>query len=207
MKTPFINLRHLRTTVLHTVHGSHLYGLNHAGSDLDTYQVFISDDKRQLEQQIDGDDDVTRIHLEQFLQQVERGVPQALEALFSPLAVHRPGWEAFFADLRPNYHKARATYRRTALNFAFHHGKRTGAALQRAKTTERIKLRRHALRLALNLHDLMTTGTFNPRLDPVTATIIKDMATADQASFEAIAHRAISNAHGDYGMLPDTVGL
>lgn len=68
------------TTILKTIHGSHLYGLARENSGLDTYEVFIGGDKRRAEQRLDGQDDIVRIHLDRFLDQVNKGVSQALEA-------------------------------------------------------------------------------------------------------------------------------
>lgn len=182
------------TTILKTIHGSHLYGLARENSDLDTYEVFIGGDKRRAEQRLDGQDDIVRIHLDRFLDQVNKGVPQALETLFSPQADKHPEWAPYLNSLRPSLDQARATYRRTIYNFAFRHGGRTGAALDRAKATERLKIRRHALRLAVNLHELMVAGRFNPSFSSDQANWLTDVAGGDDKTYEHVVTLLLDKA-------------
>lgn len=170
-------------TILDTVHGSHLYGLAHPGSDCDTYKVVVGDDKSYARQRSCAGDDRLGIHLSRFLQQVDKGVPQALEALFSPVAELDPDWAPFLRSLRPGIISARMTYRRTITNFAYLDGGRTGAAKLRAQTTERAKLRRHALRLSLNLAELVATSSFDPRLSRAEAEWVIATAEADEQTF------------------------
>lgn len=129
--------------LLETVHGSHLYGLAHPGSDRDTYRVWAG--KRKMRQNINGDDDVTNKSLEQFLKEVYVGVPQALEALWSPVKTVN---KLDFLTLRPGYADTVGRYLRTVKSF----------------WTEDLKKRRHSARLYLNLEDYMAYGHFNPRL-------------------------------------------
>lgn len=132
-------------TIFETIHGSHLYGLAHAGSDVDTYRVIL--DKVKNKHTISGDQDVTVVSLDKFLLQAGKGNPQALEAMFSPI----PSLDeisALRSAFRPNLAETIHTYSRTIRNFS--HGDR--------------KQQRHALRLAINVNDLYKYGYFNPML-------------------------------------------
>lgn len=181
-----------RQTILHTIHGSHLYGLAHAKSDNDSYGVFIGNpegisgrwgmdtdiSKNFAEQTIDADgNDIMLAHLTRFQGMIHNGAPQALEALFSTSKTISPEYGAFFNGLRPSRDEARMRYRRTIINFAHDMGGRHGAARERASTPEnRFKLARHSLRLALNLNDLMRYGIFDPTLSRYQAGYISSLA-------------------------------
>lgn len=139
--------------LLETVHGSHLYGLAHPGSDLDVYKVVWSwrrSRKNDVKSVIKGGVDTTTVGLSTFMHFCEEGVPQALEAMFSPIAtVDR------LAELRAAYHVGsamRKTYHRTATNFI---------------NGDTEKKQRHACRLLLNLKEAERTGRFNPRLSDI----------------------------------------
>lgn len=129
-----------------TVHGSHLYGLAHAESDLDMYRVFEGEVRST--HKIRGKDDVTTVSLDKFLLQAAKGNPQALEAMFSQKATVDE-----ISGLRANYQidlgATTNTFSRTIRNFA-HGGP---------------KQRRHAMRLMCSLNDIWQTGKFNPTLD------------------------------------------
>lgn len=133
------------TALFETIHGSHLYGLNHKDSDVDRYHVTLH--KTKSTHTIIGNQDVTVVSLDKFLLQAGRGNPQALEAMFAQnprldrIAALRNGF-------RPNIGETIHTYGRTIRNFA--HGN--------------LKQQRHALRLALNVNDLYRYGYFNPTL-------------------------------------------
>lgn len=135
------------TPILTTVAGSHLYGLNHASSDYDTYEVVLTGCTRQ---RVVGSFDLTTVTLRDYLKQVEKGVPQALEALFSPVKQVEPEWAAYFESLRPDYYSTLATYERTIRNFL------------EGGTSKKWK---HAVRMSFNLRDFRAEGVFNPRLD------------------------------------------
>ena len=68
--------------LLRSIHGSHLYGLAHANSDNDTY-IVVDQGTRRAKQKIVGKEDVTVLTLGEFARQIHKGVPQALEALYS----------------------------------------------------------------------------------------------------------------------------
>lgn len=171
------------TIILDTVHGSHLYGLSRPGSDRDTYRVVTGENKAYARQRMRGEDDALVIHLSRFQRSVRQGVPQALEALFSPLAILDPRWAPFLSGLRPGITEPRMTYRRTIRNFGLGNGGRTGAAAER---TDPVKMRRHALRLCLNLDDLVRSGRFSPRLCPDEIQFVESNSQSGQEDFEAI---------------------
>lgn len=134
-----------------TPHGSHLYGLNHEGSDEDFYTVVAPVKRRKYKyskQTIhDGVDSVV-VDLGTWLRLCEKGVPQALEAMFSTAPIVDE-----IAELRASYVAGsvpvRETYARTITNFVM---------------SDEFKRRRHAVRLAFNLNDLLRYGKFNPCL-------------------------------------------
>lgn len=134
-------------TIFETIHGSHLYGLAHAESDVDTYRVIL--DKVKSKHTISGDQDITVVSLDKFLLQAGKGNPQALEAMFSPIPT-LDEISALRSAFRPNLAETIHTYSRTIRNFSY--GDR--------------KQQRHALRLALNVNDLYEHGYFNPRIPP-----------------------------------------
>ena len=69
--------------IFETIHGSHLYGLNHAGSDVDLLSVY--DFKRpKASHKITNELDHVRIGVFRFLDLAYSGAHQSVEALFSP---------------------------------------------------------------------------------------------------------------------------
>lgn len=200
-----------REMILHTIHGSHLYGLAHANSDNDSYGVFIGNpdgisgrygmdtavSKGFAEQSIDAENnDIMLTHLSRFQSMVALGAPQALEALFSTQKTTAPEWAAYFNNLRPARDEARARYRRTIINFAFNLGGRHGRARERAEEpANRYKLARHALRLTLNLNDLMRCGVFNPTLSRADAEFISSLAEGyESQAFEGRLRTMVEDA-------------
>ena len=129
--------------------GSHLYGLAHANSDNDTFEVWLG---RRTRQSIKDGDDVLRVSYDDFVKGVAKGVPQYLEALYSPYkTVNRLD----HLHLHPAYWTVVNTYLRTIKSF------------WRDDPTDPkgFKLRRHSARLAWNLQEFMEKGYFNPVLD------------------------------------------
>lgn len=167
--------------LLRTIHGSHLYGMAHQDSDEDWYIVRLDGKSRQ--KVVDGVD-TNVVTLEQFLKSIDKGVPQAVEALFSPYAEVDPNWGPFFYGLRPG-NSLIDTYRRTILNFGLNHGGRHGAALERAKTSDKIKLRRHALRLCINLSQFVRYGMIDPMIPPE---LTKRITDASEESDDVFSH-------------------
>lgn len=142
-----------KVVIFETVHGSHLYGLAHAGSDWDTYRVFEGSGT-ELRQNTNGETDIVRGDLEAFLTRALSGSHQSCEALFSPVKVYAEGmdakWGPFLRGLRVGGSEVYAKYERTIKKFCYGDYKR----------------RRHAIRLRYNLGDLRQYGRFNPRLAP-----------------------------------------
>lgn len=134
--------------LLRTVHGSRLYGLHNADSDYDWFEVY-GWGKAKTRHKITGDDDRTRTSYDTFMRYCDKGVPQFLEALFS-----RKAEVDHIAFIRENYvvnlPHVRDVYLRTMKNFWL---------------GGNFKLRRHALRLLLNLREMQDTGQFNPTLN------------------------------------------
>ena len=142
--------------IFRTVHGSHLYGLAHAGSDRDTFIVTFEDSGR-ARQSITGDDDVVRVGWRTFLSLAASGSHQSCEALFST----QKEWTPEGIALKPIIDGMRVTggevahkYERTIRKFA--HGD--------------FKKRRHGVRLGLNLGGLRSFGRFDPTLTVEEAT-------------------------------------
>lgn len=141
----------MRTLLLGTVHGSRLYGLSHAGSDYDYFAVH-GWDKFKGHQRVAGIDDRLNTSYDRFMRYAERGVPQYLEAMWSPAAdVDNMPFNRFL--FRPTVSQARDTYLRTVKSFW-----RSGWEEQS------FKKRRHALRLMLNLRTMEAYGRFNPTM-------------------------------------------
>ena len=190
-------------TLLETVHGSHLYGLNHANSDLDTYRVVAG--LKRGRQNIDNENnDVVRVPLGKFMVMTDAGSPQALEAMFSP---YSHGSLKAFADMYyVNPGNMARTYLRTLTNFArlgimdleaksmvplfeeSGHRKnlREGFRAKKPRRVERngmAKYRRHSVRLLLNLTTAMDYGRFNPKLTASEIEIVMKVSHLDDYSF------------------------
>lgn len=134
-----------------TVHGSRLYGLSHADSDDDFYTVVspVQSNKKHYSKHsvVDGVD-TTTVDLPTFINYATIGVPQALEAMFSTMAevdeisALRAG---FYVGTKDVYDRYLRTIKSFALDGSY-------------------KAKRHALRLAVNLNEMMSKGRFNPTL-------------------------------------------
>jgi predicted nucleotidyltransferase len=159
------------TILFKTIHGSHLYGLNHKGSDEDYYTVIVADNKtsstahNKSKQTIKNGIDSLQVSLNHFVKLAQDGSHQALEAMFSQKVTGD-----VIEDMRKNYYVGTnifMIYERTIRNFSL---------------SEDFKRRRHALRLTLNLNEMMETGRFNPTLTPEQAATIthKTNATFDE---------------------------
>ncbi len=143
------------TVLLKTAHGSTLYGMAHANSDHDTY-IVTGGLGKFARQTIMKREDATVVSYEKFVAMLMSGVPQALEALFSPLAEVNQLTHLRDA-LTVNRYEIVHTYMRTVKSFALStQGDAYGI----------MKRRRHALRLASNLNSFVTTGAFTPVLTP-----------------------------------------
>jgi predicted nucleotidyltransferase len=162
----------MREVLFKTVHGSRLYGLNHAGSDEDFYTVVTKapvDNRfgrqtrsKYAKQTITGSEDSFVVDLGTWMEMCKSGVPQALEAMFSNMAI---------VDNIPNL---RASFRAgPAVTLKYLDTIKSFAMAE----DETRKKRRHALRLALNLRELCETGRFNPTLCKEDANWITSMSS------------------------------
>lgn len=141
----------MRKLLLETVHGSHLYGLSHVGSDRDTFYVYGYDKFKPKQKVCGGDDNLTASY-DAFMRYADKGVPQYLEAMFSRMArVDEMPFNRF--EYGVNMTNVRDTYRRTIKNFWMD-------GIER----DDFKRRRHAVRLWLNLMEMERTGLFNPTM-------------------------------------------
>lgn len=146
------------TIVLDTVHGSRLYGLDHADSDHDVFRVVYSR-RKALVTNRDGLD-YREFSFDKFLEYVYNGSHQSCEALFSPVAYLHPMFAPMLHAMRVSGTEAFSAYRRTIKAFAFGDEKK----------------RRHAVRLGMNLRDLRSTGRFNPRLTSGEVRLVRELA-------------------------------
>ena len=146
-----------------TVHGSHLYGLAHENSDEDYYTVIskVKQKKaRYTKQSIhDGVDSVV-VDFGTWVEACRKGVPQALEAMFSEMAIVDE-ITAFRTGFRVGT-EVYDTYMRTIKAFCMEE--------------DDAKKKRHGIRLALNFRDLREYGRFNPTLSPVDAELATELA-------------------------------
>lgn len=151
--------------IFETVHGSHLYGLAHSGSDRDTYQVYEGAGT-DLRQSIHEGEDVVRGDLRAFILRAESGSHQSCEALFSPVKMFTPGmrekWGPYLDALVITGGDVFAKYERTIKKFSYGDFKR----------------RRHAARLYLDLRDLRRDGRFNPTLNEEEVQFVNNIANA-----------------------------
>lgn len=136
--------------LLSTVHGSNLYGLAQETSDLDQYVVVAENNKKiKPKQTIIDNVDTTVIGLSFFIKQITKGVPQALEALYSPYAeTDKITWRANYYC---NSSEVVNTYLRTIKTFIL-------------DTRHPYKYKKHALRLMYNLNSILQYGFFSPVL-------------------------------------------
>lgn len=160
------------TELFRTIHGSKLYGLSHKGSDDDFYVITPTrrvSKQINAKQRIDGLNDVTTMDFASFVTLCNRGVPQSLEAMFSKKAE-----SPFFEDYRQAYFASDPevihTYMRTIKSFSL-------------STKDPFKRKRHALRLALNLEELIYTGRFNPTMSKLNAMRITRLAEKEGDSY------------------------
>lgn len=139
-------------TLLETLTGSRLYGNARADSDYDRFIVIANRPRRNnrakyAKQRIVGQDDTLTTDLSTLMRYASMGVPQYLEAIFSRQATVDRITELRYS-YRCNLASAVNTYQRTIKNFAEGNQKQ----------------RRHALRLCLNLDEILDHARFNPTL-------------------------------------------
>lgn len=161
-----------------TVHGSRLYGLSHDDSDYDYYTVVDRVVKRKASYSTqtigDGVDSVV-VDFGTWVNLCTKGVPQALEAMFSSKA-EVDKISHLRAGFRVGSDQVYDRYTRTIKSFAMQ---------------DDFKHKRHSLRLALNLRDIRQYGRFNPTLSPVDVEMINSIATL---SADAVLNDAVKIA-------------
>ncbi len=168
------------TVLFRTPHGSTLYGLSHANSDQDWYVVNPSPyvaRKYRASQKISDNQDVVAVPFKKFIESAMLGVPQSLETMFS-----RQATSPFFEDFRQNYYASDPTvihtYMRTIKSFSLSEN-------DKISDKDKFKRKRHALRLATNLEELLYRGRFNPTLNSVIAEKISRLAEKHGDEFMA----------------------
>lgn len=144
-----------------TVHGSHLYGLAHEGSDQDSMIVYR--DSREPVHKKSGDDDVIHVGLAPLLRYAEGGSHQYIEGLFSEKKIwHDDSYKALIDGFRIPPANIREKYRRTIHRLCF--------------GTE--KHRRHAIRLAFFFRNLeLGDGRANPTLTGTERILLRSIAS------------------------------
>lgn len=143
-----------RPVLFQTVHGSHLYGTNHSGSDYDLYTVVDRMPKQRAKyakQTIVDGVDSTVVDFGTWIGMCQRGVPQALEAMFSTKATY-DDLSPFRAGFRVDGYAVAERYLKTMKAFIY-------------DDTGSLKKKKHAMRLALNLNHIGIYGRFNPTLN------------------------------------------
>lgn len=171
--------------IFRTVHGSRLYGTDHADSDNDVFEVY-EDDLPNLHHSTDGTLDVTSGGISTVLFRAMEGSHQSVEALFSPVKEWAPGMEDRWGPIIKGVRvlgDAKQKYGRTIHKFS---------------NSESVKMRRHSVRLAINLYDLERfDGVFNPQmsnLDVQASELLANQYQGDkllEAVAEFIANTAI----------------
>lgn len=156
------------TILLSTVTGSHLYGMNHAGSDVDrlivtTVMPIETRTTRRRQKAIvtvTQDLDTTIFQLSPFMNHANNGVPRMLEAMFSEkadidrISEFRHGFHADAIQMCNSYRSSTETFKK----FDF-------------------KRRRHMLRQALNLNEALNGNLrFNPTLSEKDIRLITEFA-------------------------------
>lgn len=152
--------------LLRTIHGSRLYGLSHAESDYDYFEVY-GWNKFRGKQKISGGDDRTRQSYDRFMRYCEKGVPQYLEAMFSRMA-DIDNFPFNRMEYGINHVNVRDTYLRTIKSFWL-------AGIEEND----FKKKRHSARLSLNYLDMQKTGRFNPTLSVGDAWLVNHLAALD----------------------------
>lgn len=161
------------TVLLKTIHGSRLYGLNHADSDDDYYVVTPTvRTKKTLnaKHKIDGDLDIVTVDFASFVTMAENGVPQSLETMFSK-KTESPFFEEYRTSWFASDPRVIDRYIRTIKSFSLD------------DTSKQEKYQRHAIRLSLNLEQLVYTGRFDPTLNTSDVRMVKRLGQMPKAEF------------------------
>lgn len=151
-------------TLFQTPHGSRLYGLAHSDSDEDWYTVVSKVRTNRASYSthriVDAVDSVV-VDFGTWIDLCTKGVPQALEAMFSQQATVDE-----IGPFRTGFHvgtEVYSRYLRTIKSFCL-------------ANDDSFKHKRHGLRLALNLKDIRQYGRFNPTLTSKQIIVINSLA-------------------------------
>jgi len=140
------------TLLFRSYAGSILHGLSTPSSDIDIFEIHSESfgsahANKQEVQKIEGELDVTKITLSRFMQRSMDGSHQCLDAMFSSIA---------------------EVDEISALRKSFYAGSSTvevfGRSIRELAHQKPPKKRRHAVRVTLNLIQMMETGRYEPRL-------------------------------------------
>lgn len=146
--------------IFETVHGSHLYGWAHEGSDMDIFRVTTSTNNKALQKHVGGLDIVT-VGFDTFLARALTGSHQSVEALFSTEKVwYNDTYRPMLEGIRVCGGEVFEKYERTIKKFCYGD----------------FKKRRHACRLHLNLHELRKYGKFDPKVGQPAAVLANTYA-------------------------------
>jgi hypothetical protein len=145
-----------------TIHGSRLYGLSHEESDHDWYIVVDKKPQRKNVHRITEEADTTTVGLTEWIDQCQRGTPQALEAMFSTKAEIDK-----LPDLRRDF-KAGAHSFNTFLR-----------VIKSLRGWDDFKHKRHMIRLAYEAKDLARYGRFNPTMTETRIDVANGLAVMD----------------------------
>lgn len=157
--------------------GSYLYGYATPESDVDFFEVhsegFIRpDDKhmivREAEQTIVSGVDVTRMTLDKFMEKARKGSHQALDSMFAPTPQ---------VDLLQGFREAYRvgtevipTYERAIIQFTY-------------RDEGVFRYQRHAMRLMINLNEILDTNRYNPKLSDETIQYLNTVAEYPSLKF------------------------
>lgn len=142
--------------IFSTVHGSRLCGLHNQYSD---YDYFIVDSSTYARQEINGRDDTLVLSLNQFLFELDKGIPQSIEAVWRPYKQVNPMYVPLIAALRPN---------------------RAAIVTTMVRTIRALNPNREKDEHALELRRLYEDGYSNPALSVFDAAWLKSLtASAD----------------------------
>lgn len=148
--------------------GSRMYGLDHADSDYDYYEVWSEIvESRKAVQTVNETEDVTRVSLSRFLLLAMNGSHQALDAMFTPYV---------------------EVDKISALRNGFYAGGNVLSDFDRIikelVAQQNIpKKRMHAVRIAYNMNELHHTGRYNPVLTPQVIKEVKRVSELDGEAF------------------------
>ena len=144
-----------------TIHGSRLYGLHHENSDYDYYTVIDRVKKKKAKYAthtiVDGVDSVV-VDFGTWVDLCTKGVPQALEAMFSQQAEVDK-----ISAFRNSFYSGT-----TAID--------TFLRTIKGISDDDVKHKRHMIRLAYEARDIREFGRFNPTMTPLRIELANELA-------------------------------